>query len=83
MLALAVTDDLVEMTKRYASLSVPVGILFGRGDNVLDYRLHGETMKQKVPDLDLIIVEGGHMLPITAPDIVADFIRLMVRRAKS
>lgn len=83
MLALAVTDDLVEMTKRYASLSVPVGILFGRGDNVLDYRLHGETMKQKVPDLDLTIVAGGHMLPITAPDIVADFIRRMVRRAKS
>jgi pimeloyl-ACP methyl ester carboxylesterase len=75
----AVNDDLKEMAQHYASLRVPVGILFARGDNLLDWRMHGETMKQKVPDLDLTIVDGGHMLPVTAPGVVADFIRRIAR----
>ena len=72
---LAVNNGFAEMTRRYPALSVPVGILFGRGDRLLDYRLHGQALKEKIPNLHLEVVEGGHMLPITAPDLVADFIR--------
>lgn len=78
---LAVNNGFAEMTRRYPSLSVPVGILFGRGDRLLDYRLHGQAMKEKIPNLHLEVVEGGHMLPITAPDLVADFIRRIARLA--
>ncbi len=78
---LAVNNGFAEMIRRYPSLSVPVGILFGRRDGLLDYRLHGEATKEKIPNLHLEVVEGGHMLPITAPDLVADFIRRIARMA--
>ncbi len=77
MVAMALTNDLEKMTERYASLRIPVGILYGRGDRILDYHAHGETMKQKIPTLDLELVEGGHMLPVTQPDLVAGFVRRM------
>ena len=38
-------------------------------------------MKQKLPSADLEVVDGGHMLPITQPDVVADFIRRMTAKA--
>lgn len=75
--ALASRADLEDITRRYASIGAPVGILYGRGDQVLDWRAQGEAMKQKIPSLDLEIVEGGHMLPVTQPDLVAAFIRRM------
>jgi pimeloyl-ACP methyl ester carboxylesterase len=78
---LAVNNGFAEMIRRYPALRVPVGILFGRGDRLLDYRLHGQAAKEKIPNLHLEIVEGGHMLPVTAPDLVADFIRRIARIA--
>jgi pimeloyl-ACP methyl ester carboxylesterase len=78
---LAVNKGFAEMIRRYPSLSVPVGILFGRGDQLLDYRLHGEAAKEELPNLHLEVVEGGHMLPVTAPDLVADFIRRIAEMA--
>jgi pimeloyl-ACP methyl ester carboxylesterase len=74
---MAVIEDLEEIAPRYGSIRIPVGILFGRGDQILDWRAQGETMREKIPSLDLKIVDGGHMLPVTAPDIAADFIRRM------
>ncbi len=72
---IAASDDLETMTPRYSSLGVPIGILYGRGDPILDRRTQGEAMKQNVPSVDLEIVDGGHMLPVTQPDLVAGFIR--------
>ncbi|GHE67542.1 alpha/beta hydrolase [Camelimonas fluminis] len=78
---LAAGDDLPDMTARYPSLSVPFGMIYGRGDTLLDYRLQGEAMKQKTPDLDLVLLDGrGHMLPITAPDDTAALIRSVAAR---
>jgi pimeloyl-ACP methyl ester carboxylesterase len=71
----AVNDDLEDMTRRYPSLRTPIGILYGRGDHILDYRTQGEAMKQRVPSVDIEVVDGGHMLPVTQPDLVAAFIR--------
>ena len=69
------------MIGRYPTLTVPIGILFGRGDEILDFRAHGQAMKDQLPTLCLELIEGGHMLPVTAPDAVADFIRRMARAA--
>ncbi len=80
MAAMSLKD---EMTRRYGSLQMPVGILFGRSDPILDYREHGEAMKQRLPSLDLEIVDGGHMLPITQPDVVAGFIRRMATKVRA
>ena len=40
-------------------------------------------MKQKVPSVDLEIVDGGHMLPVTQPDLVAAFIRRMAAQIQA
>ncbi len=77
----AANDGFDEMIRRYPSLTIPAGILFGKGDQILDYRAHGQATKDQIPGLDLELIEGGHMLPVTAPDAVADFIRRLWRVA--
>jgi pimeloyl-ACP methyl ester carboxylesterase len=76
-----VNDDLPHMVPRYASIRVPVGILFGRDDQILSSEDHGTAMQAKVDDLTLTLVEGGHMLPITAPQATARWIDEFARRA--
>lgn len=67
--------DLPSMVERYPSLRQPVGILFGRDDRILDYRKHGVAMKTALPDLNLQIIPGGHMLPVSHVEETAAFIR--------
>ena len=75
MAALGQSDNVETIMRRYPTLRLPVGILFGRDDQVLDWRKHGEAMREKIPSLDFELVDGGHMLPVTQPDLVAAFIR--------
>jgi pimeloyl-ACP methyl ester carboxylesterase len=81
MAAMKLREDIESMTRRYRSLRAPVGILFGRSDQILDWRAQGEAMKRELPSLDLEIVEGAHMLPVTQPDVCAAFIRRMAAKA--
>ncbi len=67
--------DLPEMMQRYPTLTMPLGILYGRGDQILDPALHGERLAAAVPGADLTLMEGGHMIPVTKPDDVAAWIR--------
>ncbi len=77
-LTAGLSDDAIEtMPPRYASLTAPIGILYGRDDQVLDWRAQGEAMTQKIPALDFELVDGGHMLPVTQPEVCAAFIRRM------
>ena len=78
----AANRDLEVMSPRYGSLRVPVGVLVGRGDHILDYQVQDEVLKQQILDLDLEIVDGGHMLPVTQPGVCADFIRRTAKRAR-
>ncbi len=79
--AVAVMEDLPVMMNRYCGLTIPLGMLFAKGDLILDYRLHGEAMKQQCPSLHLVLLDGhGHMLPLTAPDATADLIRHVATR---
>jgi pimeloyl-ACP methyl ester carboxylesterase len=75
----AVNPDLGNLVTRYSSLRVPVRILYGTDDRVLDYKMHGEAMKAKSSLVSLDLVPGGHMLPITAPDLTAKFIKAAAR----
>jgi pimeloyl-ACP methyl ester carboxylesterase len=77
---IAINDVLPAYTKRYSSLNLPLGILFGRDDRLLDYRRQGEAMRTLCPALELEIIEGGHMLPMTAPDRCAALIRRVAAR---
>jgi pimeloyl-ACP methyl ester carboxylesterase len=77
----AATEDLPGMMQRYGGLTIPLGMLFAKGDLILDYRRQGEAMKQQCPALDLVLLDGhGHMLPLTAPDATADLIRRVAAR---
>ena len=77
----AANDDMPDMMKRYGGLTIPLGMLFAKGDRILDYRRQGEAMKQQCPALDLVLLdEHGHMLPVTAPDATASLIRRVAAR---
>ena len=67
--------DLPKMVERYSSLTVPIAILFGTNDGILNYESNGTTMQKKVSGLTLELVPGGHMLPVTAPKETAEFIK--------
>ena len=74
--------DLQPQQERYGELQMPVGILFGTGDRVLNYRRQGLAMEGKVPGLDLEIVEGiGHMPQYAITAQVVAFIRRVAGRA--
>jgi pimeloyl-ACP methyl ester carboxylesterase len=79
----AVNLDLWAMTGRYASLRVPVRILYGKNDEVLSHQVNGEAMKAKSPMVSVELVAGGHMLPISAPDLTANFIKAAARAESS
>jgi pimeloyl-ACP methyl ester carboxylesterase len=68
-------DHLPAMIARYGTLTIPLGMLFGTGDHILDYRLQGEAMKADCPALDLELIEGGHMLLATKPEQAEAVIR--------
>jgi pimeloyl-ACP methyl ester carboxylesterase len=71
----AVEEDMPKLVARYDELRLPVGILYAKEDNLLDYRLHGERTAGEIAGARLELVEGGHMLPFTQPELTARFIR--------
>jgi pimeloyl-ACP methyl ester carboxylesterase len=71
----AIPADLPGMTQRYPKMQLPVSIVFGRGDQILNPRDQGHALAARLPGARLTLVDGGHMLPITAPDVIAKFIR--------
>jgi pimeloyl-ACP methyl ester carboxylesterase len=75
-----VNDDLPAMMQRYPSIRVPVGILFGRSDQILSHEDHGVAMQSKIAGLTLTLVAGGHMLPVAAPEPTARWIAEFARR---
>jgi pimeloyl-ACP methyl ester carboxylesterase len=79
---IAAIDDLQRLPARYGDLNVPVGVLFGTNDLLLDHATHGSGFVEKCPGAHIELVEdGGHMIIITAADHCADFIARMARRA--
>jgi pimeloyl-ACP methyl ester carboxylesterase len=78
----AVPRSLTALEARYGELvratpapPLPIAVLYGREDRVLDYRPQGEGFIARVPHARLELVTGGHMLPVTQPARCAEFIR--------
>ncbi len=76
----ALEGELPAMVARYPELNLPVAILYGREDNLLDHALHGEATAAQIPGAEIDLVEGGHMLPFTQPEITARFVRRAAQR---
>lgn len=71
----AIPEDLQGMTQRYATMRLPVRIIYGRDDRILNHQEQGEALAAILPGATLTLIDGGHMLPVTAPGVVAQFIR--------
>jgi len=77
-----ISGDYPALEQRYGEIKLPIGILFGTADKVLDYRANGLDMVGKIPGLDLELLEGvGHMPQFAEPKRTADFIRRMAAKA--
>ncbi|VVE76872.1 alpha/beta hydrolase [Pandoraea captiosa] len=77
---LAAERDMPALAARYAALTVPVDILYGRGDRILDYRQHGERMSAANRRVCLTLVDGGHMLPVTQPEATTQWLHAVAAR---
>ncbi|AHB77616.1 MULTISPECIES: alpha/beta fold hydrolase [Pandoraea] len=71
---LAAERDMPGLAARYNALAVPVDILYGRQDRILDARVHGESMPSIQPRVRLSLVDGGHMLPVTQPEMTMQWL---------
>lgn len=71
----ALEEDLPGMAREYAKLAVPVRVLFGRDDRILNPEHHGELLVRRYPQIGLKMIDGGHMIPVTHPEECVTFIR--------
>jgi pimeloyl-ACP methyl ester carboxylesterase len=78
---LAASDDLQSLPgclpglqQRYGELRMPVSVLYGRDDRILDWQHDGQALVNKVAGARLELIAGGHMLPVTQPAACAAFI---------
>jgi len=78
LVALEDSPDITQMEHRYAQLTVPVDVLFGREDVVLNWMRHGDALRRRSPRVTLTVVGGGHMLPVTAPMTTIDWLRAVI-----
>ena len=80
----ALPDHLPELISRYDELrrqdAPPVNILVARQDRILDSKNQGIALAEQLQRAHLEIVEGGHMLPVTQPDVVVKFIEESLKR---
>lgn len=78
----ALEEDMPALQRRVGEISVPVGVMFGTADKVLDFKLDGVSMCERLPGVDFVAMDGlGHMLQFVAPAETADFVRGMAVKA--
>lgn len=74
----ALPGHMQRIEKRYRELRMPVQVMFGRQDEVLDWRANGQALVDQLPGARLELVDGGHMLQVTQPERTARFIEGVV-----
>lgn len=78
---MAANTGIAAQQARYATaLKTPGGVLFGAADSLLSPARHGAAMERYGLKCEQV-AGGGHMLPITVPEICAAFIRRMAAKA--
>jgi pimeloyl-ACP methyl ester carboxylesterase len=80
----AIARELATIPPCYPTLTIPVDVIFGRRDAVLNHETHGEQLVAALPHASMHLVEGGgHMILVTEPDQVAAVIRHMTHTQRS
>jgi pimeloyl-ACP methyl ester carboxylesterase len=68
---------------RYAELEMPLLIMAGQGDRVVDPEAHSGRLHKTLPDSELIMLPGlGHMLPHLAQEDIASAVDRLASRAR-
>lgn len=67
--------DMAKLVSRYGEMRLPVAILYGRQDNVLDPERNGTKTAAEIPGAALELIDGGHMLPVTHAEAVEAWLR--------
>ncbi|MDG2533560.1 alpha/beta hydrolase [Sphingomonas sp. HITSZ_GF] len=62
---------------RYGEIVLPVAILYGRQDALLDPELHGGKTASAVQHGKVDYLDGGHMLPVTHVDATEAWLRTL------
>ena len=63
-------------------IRLPVSVLYGDKDQVLDHAAQGLSLKESMPDVEIEILPGiGHMPQFVEPKAVADFVHRAAARA--
>lgn len=62
---------------RYGEIALPVAILYGRQDALLDPELHGGKTASAVQNGAVAYLDGGHMLPVTHIDATEAWLRTL------
>jgi hypothetical protein len=71
-----------EVLGRESELKLPIGVLYGASDNILDPTRHGQRFAEKTGGTYSELAGRGHMIPLTMPKECADFIRSMAGKIK-
>lgn len=79
---MAIEHDLGRLEARYEELAMPVGVMFGTADRVINYERNGLALQGRIAGLDLELINGmGHMPQFAQPDRVEVFIRRMAAKS--
>ena len=61
----------VEMSKRYGEITIPVEIIHGNADTIVPLDIHSIPLSRQIPQANLTVLDGiGHMPHHVAPDEV-------------
>jgi pimeloyl-ACP methyl ester carboxylesterase len=75
----AAPGEMAGLVARYGEIRVPVAILYGRDDAVLDPQLNGERTAAEIPGATVEQIEGGHMLPVTHAEVTEAWLRRVLQ----
>ncbi len=79
----AIPRDLANQQRRYGELQMPVGILYGSADKVLEHEIHGLRMREQIPGLEFELLHGiGHMPQYAETKKVVAFIKRLAEKAE-
>ncbi|WP_353434295.1 alpha/beta fold hydrolase [Sphingomonas faeni] len=67
--------DLTAIVSRYADLTIPVALLYGRDDQAIAPTIDGDRAVEAIPGATLEMTDGGHMLPVAHQQASAAFVR--------
>jgi pimeloyl-ACP methyl ester carboxylesterase len=71
-----------ELSGRYGELTMPIAIMAGTGDEIVDVGRHAQRLHREIPTSELRLIDGaGHMVHHLAPRQVVDLIRETEKRS--